>query len=85
MATIKKENAIKAWEEGCEDVKNVLQNLFPDIEFPRFPYEEGQEVLVKMYIQDTDPNTDHDVGVAAMDDKNGDILWIPAKYVKEIL
>ena len=40
MATIKKENAIKAWEEGCNDVKQVLENLFPDIEFkPKSKYQ----------------------------------------------
>ena len=83
MATIKKENAIKAWEEGCEDVRAVLENLFPDITFPKFPFKEGDKVLVECTIVGIDEHDSPEIGID--DGDSGDVLWFPKDKVKLLI
>ena len=40
--TLKKENVLKAYEDGCEDVKKVLENLHPDLFEPKIKYEDHE-------------------------------------------
>ena len=56
---IKKENAIVAWHAGCRDVRKVLENLFPTIEF-KIPkkYHAGDVILIPFIIKDARADDD---------------------------
>lgn len=84
MATIRKKNAIKAWKEGCDDVKKVIETLFPDIDFHETTYKKGDIILIKATIVQIDgsdmPYAIHPVTCPAIEEDEPEedehVYWI---------
>jgi hypothetical protein len=79
MMNIKKEDAIKAYNEGCNDVKKVLKNLFPDIEFEKPPkFKVGDKVWVEAVVDVVDEEGDYRVRYVNYNKE----MWT-TEYIKE--
>ncbi len=92
MAQIKKENAIKAWKEGCEDVRKVLENLFPDIDFTvshlKFKKDAKFNSIIKIVDLDFEPDTNLpyqiEIGGTGESKTEAEITWITADQMQAL-
>ena len=89
---IKKEDAVKAYREGCEDVKQVLKTLFSSIDFDAetqaIKIRKGKRLLLEAKFLEFDgDDSTYKIEILHTEDSDGDLnhIWVSVDNMEKIL